>query len=188
MWFASIRVGADIARRLTTGDRKAQEIVYRAYADAVYTMARRVLRDEGLAEEATQDTFVDMIEKAHTLHDPEALGGWLRRIAVNHCLMRLRSPWRTRREALPEEAEGPGLEGAERALDIDAALGRLPGDARMVAWLYCVEGYTHHEIGRAFGRTASFSKSKLARALAQLARNREARPARALPAVVDYAC
>ena len=167
--FADIRLEPGVARRLQAGERKAQEIVYRAYADTVYTMARRVLGDAALAEEATQDTFVDMIESAHKLHRPEALGGWLRSIAVNHCLMRLRSPWFKRREPLRDDSRTVST-GVSRALDIDAALRRLPKDVRMVVWMHCVEGYTHEEIGRAFGRSASFSKSKLARALSQLRR------------------
>jgi len=35
--------------------------------------------------------------------------------------------------------------------------------ARAVVWLYEVEGYSHEEIARAFGRSVSFSKSQLAR-------------------------
>ncbi|HEY2590693.1 MAG TPA: sigma-70 region 4 domain-containing protein, partial [Steroidobacteraceae bacterium] len=36
--------------------------------------------------------------------------------------------------------------------------------ARVVVWLYEVEGYSHQEIAESFGRTVSFSKSQLARA------------------------
>ena len=168
--FASVRIDPGIVRRLAAGDRKAQEIVYRAYADTVYTMARRVLRDATQAEEVTQDTFVDMIERAAQLRSPDALGGWLRSIAVNRCRMRLRSPWHERREPLTDDLRSVS-DGVGRALDIDAALGRLPRQARLIVWLYCVEGYTHQEIGRVFGHTASFSKSKLARALSDLKRH-----------------
>ena len=167
--FAGIRIDLGIVRRLQAGDRKAQEIVYRAYVDAVYTMARRVLGDAALAEEVTQDTFVDMIEKAAQLDRPAQLGGWLRSIAVNHCLMRLRSPWFKRREPMADDLRTVS-EGVGRALDVEAALDRLPKQARMIVWMHCVEGYTHEEIGHAFGHTASFSKSKLARALSQLRR------------------
>ena len=185
--FHDIRLAAGVARRLARGDRRAQESVYRAYSGVVYTMARRILRDGGLAEEVTQDTFVDMIEKAASLKRPEALASWLRAIAVNHCLMRLRSPWQRRQAASPaldgepsgrlereradavEAAAETGTENAERAVDIDAALARLPADSRMVVWMHCVEGYTHREIGDAFGQTPSFSKSKLARAYRLLA-------------------
>ena len=53
----------------------------------------------------------------------------------------------------------------DRALHLAAE--RLPSltpTARMVVWLYEVEGWSHEEIARSFGRTVSFSKSQLARA------------------------
>ena len=166
--FSDIRLDPAIVRRLMRGERKAQEIVYRAYADPVYTLARRMLRDGGLAEEATQDTFVDVLTGAERLERPDALGGWIRTIAVNQCLMRLRSPWHKRRRELPTEEplayDEPSTDGAARAVDVDQALGRLSANARAVVWLHCIEGYTHDEIGAAFGRTPSFSKSQLARA------------------------
>jgi RNA polymerase sigma-70 factor (ECF subfamily) len=37
-----------------------------------------------------------------------------------------------------------------------------------VVWLFEVEGYSHEEIARSFGRSVSFSKSQLARAHAKL--------------------
>ena len=167
--FGDIRLDAAIVRRLMRGERKAQEIVYRAYANPVYTMARRMLRDPGLAEEATQDTFVDVLTGATKLERVEALGGWIRTIAVNQCLMRLRSPWHRRRDELADD-EATDEVSPGRALDIDQALGRLSGTARMVVWLHCIEGYTHDEIAAAFGRTPSFSKSQLARAYRVLAK------------------
>lgn len=180
--FAAVEVDPAVAGQLIRGERAAQEAVYRAYADAVYTLARRVLRDAGLAEEATQDTFVNVIEQAHKLKDVDALGGWIRRIAVNQCLMRLRSPWHRRqqplvgdepsaaaRDELARTGETVAVDGIGLALDVDRALGSLPGTARLVVWMHCVEGYTHREIGKAFGRSASFSKSQLARACQAMA-------------------
>lgn len=175
--FKSVEIDPGVVRQLMRGNRKAQEIVYRAYANAVYTLARRILNDANLAEEVTQDTFVDVIRAAHKLERPESLGAWLRTTAVNHCLMRLRSPWHKRREALPEDdraANGANesvADGTDRTMDIEQALGTLPSNARLVVWMHCVEGYTHDEIGRSFGRTASFSKSQLARALKALAQH-----------------
>ena len=170
--FLEAQIHPAVVRRLIRGDRAAQEAVYRAYADAVYTLARRVLRDEGLAEEATQDTFVHMIEKAAKLRDVAAIGAWIRSIAVNHCLMRLRSPWHRRREPLPPDEQAVA-DGVGATVELDRALGRLPGQARLVVWMHCVEGYTHREIGKAFGRSASFSKSQLARACRALAIDRQ---------------
>ena len=166
--FRSVQVDPSVVTRLIRGDRDAQEAVYRAFADVVYTLAKRVLANAAWAEEATQDTFVDVIEGAAKLESPPALASWIRAIAVNQCLMRLRSPWHKRRQALAED-DRAASDGADRTLDVEMALARLPPDARMVVWMHCVEGYTHEEIGTAFGRTASFSKSKLARAYRALA-------------------
>ena len=176
--FRNVEIDPGVVRRLMKGNRKAQEIVYRAYANAVYTLARRILDDADLAEEVTQDTFVDVIRAVRRLERPESLGAWLRTTAVNHCLMRLRSPWHKRRQALPDNdlaANGANEtvdDAQDRTMDIEQALGALPSNARLVVWMHCVEGYTHDEIGRAFGRTASFSKSQLARALKALAKHR----------------
>jgi len=170
--FADIHLDSGIARGLQRGDRRAQAVAYRLLSPTVMGMAVRILQDEGLAQEVVQDTFVELIDKASTLKDPEAVVGWVRRVAVNHCYMRLRSPWHKRRN--PEESaaeqhdhtsDGERLEGYR---DIERALGALPPDTRLVIWLHDVEGYTHREIGELTGQTASYSKSQLARGYAKL--------------------
>ena len=184
--FRNVQVDPGVVGRFVKGNRKAQEIVYRAYASAVYTLARRILNDAADAEEVTQDTFVDVIRAAAKLERPEALGAWVRTTAVNHCLMRLRSPWHQRREALDADermANGAAsAQATERAMDIEQALSRLPAKTRLVVWMHCVEGYTHDEIGSAFGRTASYSKSQLARALRRLATHGGTNDERTTPA------
>lgn len=167
--FSSIVLDPGVIRRLKKGDRKAQEVTYRAFANAVYTLARRVLRDPAAAEEVMQDTFVDVMSKAHSLARDTAFPAWVRSIAMNHCLMRLRSPWYRRREALERDERSTASDATDRAVDVDQALAKLSSTARMVVWMHCIEGFTHEEIGRAFGYTASFSKTQLARAYSALA-------------------
>lgn len=173
--FADVQLDAGIARGLRRGDEKAQIVAYRVLSPSVMGMAVRILQDEGLAQEVLQDTFVELLEHAHTLKEPAAVVGWVRRVAVNHCLMRLRSPWQKRRISADddsvEEAADP-LESAARSdglWDLERALAALPEETRMVLWLHDVEGYTHQEIGSLVGKTASFSKSQLARGYQRLA-------------------
>ena len=161
----------EVARGLKRGDPAAQAEAYRLLAPPLMGMAQRILGDRGLAEEVVQDTFVSMIERAGTLRTPEAAVGWVRQTAVNHCLMRLRSPWQQRRNAEPPlEAADPSQESPrdENLRDLERALARLGPETRMVIWLHDVEGYTHKEIGRLFGKTESFSKSQLARGYEKL--------------------
>ena len=151
---------------LIAGDRAAQESLFKELSGPVFTMAKRVLQNQHCAEEVTQDTFVDVITKADTLRDPSLFTPWVRKIAVNHCYMRLRSPWYQRRDALDLVPDSGGEdEATERAVGVTLALAQLKQPARMIVWLYCVEGYTHDEIAVLFDKTISFSKSQLARAL-----------------------
>jgi RNA polymerase sigma factor (sigma-70 family) len=170
--FAEIHLDSGIARGLQRGDRRAQAVAYRLLSPTVMGMAVRILQDEGLAQEVVQDTFVELIDKAATLKDPDAVVAWVRRVAVNHCYMRLRSPWHKRRageDSVPEQqdhtSDGERLEGYR---DIERALGALAPETRLVIWLHDVEGYTHREIGDLTGQTASYSKSQLARGYAKL--------------------
>ena len=164
--FADLQLDSGVTRGLQRGDQRAQAIAYRTLSPVVMGMAMRILQDEGIAQEVVQDTFVELIEKAHTLKDPNAVLGWVRKVAVNHCLMRLRSPWHKRRVTLELVDDVDVTNGSTRLediQDIERALATLPEETRMVIWLHDVEGYTHKEIGTLLGRTASYSKSQLAR-------------------------
>ena len=158
-------------------DKKAQHEVYVKLSPAVFTMVSRILGDRQLAEEVTQDTFVDVINRAGTLNNSRAFHGWVRSIALNHCFMRLRSPWIRRRENIENYTDRVELvedtQATERVVDINAALKKLSPLDRMIVWMHCIEGYTHDEIGKVFRKTASFSKNRLAIAYRKLESNSE---------------
>jgi RNA polymerase sigma-70 factor (ECF subfamily) len=169
--FERIQIEPEVVAALKRGDRAAAETIYRALSTAVYTLARRLMVDTQQAKEVTQDTFIDVIERAGSIASPDAFVGWVRTVAVNHCLMRLRSPWYRRRSStLPDPAEDAALDAGrlEGLEDVERALARLSPETRFVVWMHDVEGHTHAEIGRLVGRTASYSKSQLARAYAEL--------------------
>ena len=62
----------------------------------------------------------------------------------------------------------PPPSAAADAAALWRALEKLPATTRAVLWLYHAEGYTHDEIAAALQRTASFSKSQLARGTRRL--------------------
>lgn len=150
------------------GDPAALESIYRQFGGPVLGLARRLLRRNELAEEIVQDTFLDVMRKIRGFRGEAPLGMWIRQIAVNRCLMLLRSYWEQHRESLPE-FELNGAENTDLAnYDMDVLLDKLPPDSRVVMWLHEVEGYTHEEIGKLMGKTASFSKSRLTRSYSHL--------------------
>jgi RNA polymerase sigma factor (sigma-70 family) len=151
--------------RAQAGDMEAHSSLYATYGRGVYTLARRILMSNSLAEDVLQDTFVEVIRKIHTYRGEAELGHWIRRIATNKCLMLMRSSWESKRGAEPVGREPQAQpDRADERMDLEQALAGLSPTARTVVWLHDVEGYTHREIGKLMGRTTSFSKSQLARA------------------------
>lgn len=172
--FTEIQVGPDLISRAKAGEEKAQEGLYRAFSGPVYTLACRMTGQPTSAEEVLQDTFVAVLDRLGEYRGEAPLGAWIRKIAVNQCLMQLRSPWHRRGRSMEGMAEVVDLvvhnredwtaaDTAAAGMDLEQALGQLDPVSRAVVWLYDVEGYTHPEIAEMMGKTVSFSKSQLAR-------------------------
>jgi RNA polymerase sigma-70 factor (ECF subfamily) len=145
------------------GDVAAYERLYRATVARVHTLARRFLGETD-ADDATQEAFVLAWRRLATFRGESEFSTWLHRLAINCFVSRAR-----RRE--PEEKSGPVIgERASRpldrdaALDLEAAIARLPGGARRVFVLYDVEGHRHEEIASLLGVSVGTSKSQLHRA------------------------
>ena len=166
--FADCSVAEDIVGRARLGDPAANEVLYRTYSTAVYNLALRLTRQRTMAEEILQETFIEVLTKIGTFRGAALLGTWIREIAVNKCLMHLRSGWHRKSRPLEETGsdQGDNIDMAIKPehLDLERALAGLAPVSRAVVWLHDVEGYTHHEIGKLMGKSDSFSKSQLARA------------------------
>jgi RNA polymerase sigma factor (sigma-70 family) len=172
--FSDPELPPDAVERARSGDVAAWEAIYRSFERPVFTLARRLLPQRAAAEDLAQDVFVEVLTRLGQYEGCGSFAGWVRTIAVNKCLMHLRSPWQRGLRWLDRSTAGVSYEPFERMacpgrdcgdeMDIERALSRLPDTARAVVWLHDVEGYTHAEIGALFGSTPSFSKSQLARA------------------------
>lgn len=171
-----IVISDEVLNAACAGGEAARQAIYSAVAPATLTLIRRLVGQRALAEDIFQDTMMTFYECLPQFRREAPLGAWLRRIAVSRCLMYLRSPWRRALLSL-EPVDGeiaaavtalvtPGYSG--ELIDVERALATLSSTARAVVWMYEVEGYSHEEIAREFGRSVSFSKSQLARAHARL--------------------
>ena len=125
---------AELIRRVAQGDRPAFERVYSMYSQPLMSYAMRMVRDRMLAEEVLQDTFVDIMGKIASFERRGSFAGWVRRIAVNHCLMQLRSGWVRKSRRLKNEDEmadtSSGVERISAATDIGSALAALSDKSR----------------------------------------------------------
>jgi RNA polymerase sigma factor (sigma-70 family) len=170
---ADTTVSDEVLRQACAGQEEAREAIYVACAPATLTLIRRMVGQRALAEDIFQDTMMIVFERLEQFRGEAPLGAWLRQIAVSRCLMYLRSPWKRARMRLEEVLDPPNallpatlVTPAYRgdAIDLERALATLAPVTRAVVWMYEVEGYSHQEIAREFGRSVSFSKSQLARA------------------------
>lgn len=174
---ADIPIPEELIAGARAGEEAAQAGIYRALAPAVFSLVRRLVGNKAVAEDLFQDTMLAMFQRLGDFRGEAPLGAWVRQIAVTRCLMYLRSPWH--RARLQWDADDPDASLHSAALyvtpaaslerlDVERALAALTPVARAVVWLFEVEGYSHEEIARSFGRSVSFSKSQLARALERL--------------------
>ncbi len=170
----AIDVPAALLARARGGERAAFEQIYRWFERPVFTLALRINGDREEAAEVLQETMLKLIG-----HIGEFRGGgspfwgWLRQIAVNEALMRLRCGRKFLHELSTDEHDfaqdtGPLPPAAADAAQLQRALAALPAATRSVLWLYHAEGYTHEEIAALMQRTASFSKSQLSRGTRKL--------------------
>lgn len=158
---------ADLLKRARRGDADAFERLYREHAPAVFTLATRLTGDRAAAEDIVQDTFLRMFGFLSGLRADTPLRPWLKRVAANLAIDRLRRESRYGDDARLWTMESADSAQSE-AVEADALLRRLPPLARTLLWLHEVEGWSHTELARRFGRSESWSKSILSRALARL--------------------
>src|SRR5579864_7101264 len=79
-----------LVQRARSGDRRAFERLYREHAGRVYGLCLRMTRDAQLAEDCTQDTFINAWRALSRFETRSSLSTWLHRIAVNVSLAKRR--------------------------------------------------------------------------------------------------
>lgn len=153
-------------------DYRAYEQLYRLHVGRVFALCTRLCNDRDMAEDLTQEAFVNAWKKLSSFRGDSAFGSWLYRIATNTSLSYLRkqTPFKNSLDLEQIEEKGAEDETAEK-MALDKALGELPDGARAVFVLYSLEGYTHEEIGKMLGIASGSSKAQLHRAR-QLLRNK----------------
>lgn len=153
------------------GDARAMEALYREHSGRVYSVVRRIVGDDHLAEDVSQDAWIRAFEKLGSFRGDAAFGTWLHRLAVNAALTRLRRHARRPDVELAAERPTPPPEPDEVVLNqrvLGQALDRLPDGYRRVLVMHDVEGMTHEEIAERMGIATGTSKSQLHKARARM--------------------
>lgn len=127
--------------------------LYRKYGSVIYSRCRRLLKDDALAEDATQEVFVRVMRHIQSAPDDQAALAWIYRISTNYCLNQIRD--RSRQAEPVEELPDPGgAHPEEGLLDRDLAMqlvSRAPEALRAPAILYYLDGMEQEQIARTLG-------------------------------------
>src|SRR5438067_183318 len=82
---------SDLVRRCQAGDVDAFETLYRQHAPRIFSVACRMAGSAADGEDLLQEIFLQAYRKIGGFKGDAALGTWLYRLAVNHCLDYVRS-------------------------------------------------------------------------------------------------
>jgi RNA polymerase sigma factor (sigma-70 family) len=162
--------------RARRGDMDACEQIFRSFQQPAYSVAYRICRCRETAQEVTQEAFITAFRKLRQFRGDAPFWGWLRRVVINHAITSLRKAPKADPVEL-QDYHGQSEASSDRiglAMDLESALAMLGPEDRTIVWLHDVEGYNHREIAGLFGKTESFSKTRLSRARQQLKKLLEA--------------
>ena len=130
----------ELARRCSQGDRLAEDELYKRYAARVYTLCRRYLGNDEEAKDLMQESLIQALDKIQTFNGSKGS---------------IPEPTEAEMESVPEE----------KLLEW---ISKLPDMRRAVFNLYCIDGYSHKEIGNMLGISEKGSAGVLAKARKQL--------------------
>jgi RNA polymerase sigma-70 factor (ECF subfamily) len=158
-----------LVERARAGDTRAFERLYREHVGRVYGLCLRMTRDPAIAEDCTQETFINAWKALARFETRSSLGTWLHRIAVNATLAKRRKA-SVVMESTSTDDEGEAIESEwtlETPLEvneIEAAIEQLPEGARDVLVLHAIYGYSHLEAAEMLGVAEGTCKAQLHRA------------------------
>jgi RNA polymerase sigma factor (sigma-70 family) len=159
----------DIIKGCVKREYKYQKLLYTKYASLLYAICLRYLKNTDDAKDALQDCFVKVYDKISSFNNEGSFDGWIKRLAVNNCLMVLREK---KKAVFVDEIYIPvefDNDDEEDGYDIDKQtlfnmIQELPDGYRTVFNLYVIDGFSHKEIAEKMGINEGTSKSQLARA------------------------
>jgi RNA polymerase sigma factor (sigma-70 family) len=145
------------------------EWLFRSTYASVLRTSFLIVHDHGVAEEVTQDAFVRLYERWHSVAEVDHPSAWVRRVATRAAVKRAKRA----RSAPPTGSEE--ISGIDATPDIDLlrAVGRLSAQQRAAVALFYLEDRPVVEVADLMGVSTSTVKQHLHRARGQLAKTLE---------------
>ena len=144
------------------------------YKNMLYSSCYRILKNREDAEDMVHDAFIKGFKKIHQVTEDVNLGAWLRRIATNIALDKIRKEKNTflleDSNEVEEQVEEIEFDEAEN-LSIDfikVCIHKLKDKYSVILVLYLIEDYNHREIAKQLNLKESTVRNQYARGKSQL--------------------
>jgi len=127
--------------------------LYRKFGPAIYSRCRRLLKDDALAEDATQEVFVRVMRHIESAPDDASALAWIYRISTNYCLNLIRDRGR-QAEPVEDIPESPSDHPEPEMIDRELAMKlveRAPENLRAPAVLYYIDGLEQEQVAKTLG-------------------------------------
>ncbi len=162
---------AELVRQAKGGDREAFTVLATGSVDRLYAIARLILRDADLAEDAVQETLITGWRGLPTLRDVERFDAWLYRLLVHACgeIGRRHRRWRMEITLIRPDAAAP--DHASRLADrdeLERGLRLLNEAQRTILVLHFYLGLPIREAAEIMDIAVGTAKSRLHYALEAL--------------------
>jgi RNA polymerase sigma-70 factor (ECF subfamily) len=165
----------DLVARCQAGDVDAFAELYARHSSRIFSLAARMAGSTETGEDLLQEIFLQAFRKVGGFKGDAAIGTWLYRMALNHCLDFVRSrraKMDKATDAIDENGYSPALPAQKdtpvERIDLERAVQQLPAGCREVFVLHDVEGYEHKEIAAMLGIAEGTSKSQVFKARMKL--------------------
>lgn len=151
----------DLVGRIRMGDERAMNVLVDRHHGVVFRTCATILRDEDLAADASQNSFLKAFKAIDRFRGEAAFRTWLLTIAGNEARGLLRRIKQRREDAL-EDVDVLPFEGRDLSADVirrsevervRAVLGDLPEKQRLSVSLRIFDGMSFREIGEVIDST-----------------------------------
>ena len=169
------RTEEELLLAFASGDVNALETLLIQKRDWISAVARKIIRDPHLAEDAVQEALVRIFKNAGSFKGESKASTWLYRVITNSCIDLLRKVEKYSTESnidfissdeIPEISSPPTINNE----DLYEALEQLPKDQKIAITLVNIEGYSVEEAAKIMEISPGTVKSRCARGRVILAK------------------
>ena len=173
---------------LKSGDEHAYRFLVEQYRNRLYYALLNILQHADDAEDALQESFIQVFKSIQTFREESGLYTWIYRIAVSKALERLRKqkarkklqqflPWwmPSEKRSIDAVELNPGISTERRALAnaLFEAISLLPESQRLAFTLIRIQGMTYEEVCSIMGLKLKAVESLVSRAKENLKKRLE---------------